>query len=314
MDNSSAWVEQNASLRPRKSFANFKLALRVLAPSKKDDDYNKFKDSNLKAVEDVFSLFQVDGKVKEEHLRDILAATGSRILQKEIDEYCNDKFGTNRNKEEYLYSLIDFSNLQSKEPYLMKQWKKQRDRILTERRNRVSAVTANNIAERDRALQRAESLSGSEGSEENLADLGVNAYEQFYQAVVLLIDSYGQPTAFRSHGNQIDLTLMEFITSTVGEELNYQEIEHVVKLCGHPSKGVMRPSFFIKKYATLAEELGLAITEEMSEGPLLACAGLEPPIRERRPSQMTHSSATGIVDKIEAHAGEVDDRMLTIAE
>ena len=39
-----------------RSFANFKLALRVLAPAKRDDDYNKFKDSNLKAVEDVFGL------------------------------------------------------------------------------------------------------------------------------------------------------------------------------------------------------------------------------------------------------------------
>lgn len=239
------------------------------------------------------------------------------MLQKEIDEYCTMKYGADRDKEKYLYTMIDLSNVQAKEPYLMKQWKKQRDRMINERRNRATQVTAKNIAERDNAMQRAgtgsESQSGG-SDDELLSDLGVNAYEQFYQAVVLLIDSYGQPTAFRSHGNQIDLTLMEFVTSTVGEELNYHEIEHVVKLCGHPSKGVMRPSYFIKKYRHLAEELGLACNEEMSEGPLLACAGLEPPLRERRASQMTHSSAPGLLDKIEAHAGDVEDRMGRIAE
>ena len=122
---------------------------------------------------------------------------------------------------------------------------------------------------------------GSDDDEEYLHDLGVNAYEQFYQAVVLLIDSYGQPTAFRNQGNQIDLTLMGFITSTVGEDMNYNEIQNVIKLCSHPSKGIMRPSFFIKKYAAFAAELELAHNEEMSEGPLHACSDLEPPIRER---------------------------------
>merc|ERR1719305_1434164 len=103
--------EQGSSLKARKSFANFKLALRVLAPAKKDDDYNKFKDRNLKAVEDIFSLFQVDGKVTEEHLRDILAATGARMLQKEIDEYIIAKFGIDRDKEKPIYTMIDISNL-----------------------------------------------------------------------------------------------------------------------------------------------------------------------------------------------------------
>jgi len=320
-----------AAMKPRKSFANFKLALRVLAPAKNEyNEYNKFRDSNLKAVEDIFDLFQVDGKVTENDLRDIMAATGARMLQKEIDEYLTTKHGVDRDKDKYVYTMVDVSNLQAKQPYLMKQWQKQRDHMLNAKRNRAPMMTANNLAAAQRAsvvsashgegrasaLARAglgvASNDGSDDDEEYLQDLGVNAYEQFYQAVVLLIDSYGQPTAFRNQGNQIDLTLMEFITSTVGEDMNYNEIQNVIKLCSHPSKGIMRPSFFIKKYAAFAAELELAHNEEMSEGPLHACSDLEPPIRDRRPSQMTHSSwpheknEQGLVDKLNTHAQDVD--------
>ena len=107
-----------AAMKPRKSFANFKLALRVLAPAKNEyNEYNKFRDSNLKAVEEIFDLFQVDGKVTENDLRDIMAATGSRILQKEIDDYLTTKHGVDRDKDKYVYttmflliSIIFYSN------------------------------------------------------------------------------------------------------------------------------------------------------------------------------------------------------------
>ena len=50
--------------------------------------------------------------------------------------------------------MVDVSNLQAKQPYLMKQWQKQRDHMLNAKRNRAPMMTANNLAAAQRASVR----------------------------------------------------------------------------------------------------------------------------------------------------------------
>jgi len=215
-------------------YANFGTLTTLMNPSSQERSRER---RNLDALTTIFNLFcDQERHITEKALREVVRAGSCRLLDKEIEEFCDETHGKDRNVDEVVYDFTHVQKLAQRESFISKSWKKEAD----------LGVIHQQIVKRRSGEQ------DDSDEDDEFEDVATNTYEQFFQSIKLLVDSYGNP------GNpRIDVSVFEYNTTTVGESLKDNEYETVLKTVGHPAKGLLRPSAFLVKYADLSRKMGM---------------------------------------------------------